>query len=223
MDPEFINNIAKQISEGAILIDWKYLLILVLLLFISGLLGGLIGGWGRGYGTHSGKIKSIERNINSIQSQLQQSTEITEQIKSQIEHSVWRKKEIESIRREKLEEYMQLVHMLPQNYQNAYRNIRSPSKQTEFDQYLIDKIRIIQLLYFPELTMPTATLTAACVEFTEWLMDGQRILLESTDSEEPPDNEEHKKLYIQKLRVIHSGISVVEKNVIELTSKLNIC
>ena len=56
--------------------------------------------------TRAGEIDAISEKMNTVVKQLEITTTTAEQIKNEIEHNHWRKKEIELIRREKLEEYM---------------------------------------------------------------------------------------------------------------------
>lgn len=217
-----LDRIAREMSEGVIIADWKYALVLAFLLILGSFIGGLINSWARGYGSQSGKIKSIDKNLSLIQKQLKQSTEMTEQIKSQIEHDGWRKKEKESIRRQKLEEFMQLVHMLPKNYSNAYTNQKLGRIGENFDQFLIDKIRIIQSLYFPELLRSTCILTNACIEFSEWLLDGNSLKIRALKSGQESDSGEHDEKYLKKLRSLHSAISETEKDAVKVAEEINI-
>lgn len=59
-----------------------------------------------GYGAEAGKIDANTQKLDEIQNQLSQSVKISESIKRDIEQGAWRERELELLKREKLEQYL---------------------------------------------------------------------------------------------------------------------
>ena len=118
-----------------------------------------------------------------LRRQLKATTQVTEQIKKDIEHRVWRKQQIESLRRGKLEEYLTLIYVAVEDLTRDMNNRYFDSKE-EVDVHALSKATMIQRLYFPELAGEHGALLVAYAAFKNWMIDGMKDLLEKKKGED---------------------------------------
>ena len=81
--------------------------------------------YSKSFGDESGRIDATTQKLNDIQSQLAQSVEITESIKKDIEQGAWRERELELLKRVKLETYLMC-------YYTAINNLTHKMNETFF-------------------------------------------------------------------------------------------
>ncbi|MEZ8614174.1 MULTISPECIES: hypothetical protein [unclassified Vibrio] len=107
------------------------------------------GGYLGAYFKKSAEISSMSDNIKELMSQQRKITEATESVKQDIEHQVWRKKEQELLKREKMEEFAILCIELPQKLSDEYSK-RTIHKNADYDRHYMKKIILLQSLYLPK-------------------------------------------------------------------------
>ena len=105
------------------------------------------------YASEVGKITAIGEKIDDVVEQQKQITKATENTKSNIAHLAWNKKEAQTIKRNKLENYLEEIF---EAFDTVYQHVDDLSKpeMVEFKNYpvmLIPKLTTIQMLYLPEL------------------------------------------------------------------------
>lgn len=106
------------------------------------------GGYFTAYLKKGAEIQSISDNIKELVAQQRKLTEATESVKHDIEHQVWRKKEQELIRRQKMEEFASLCLNLPQYLSDEFGK-RTTDINAEYDRHYYKKFILIQRLYLP--------------------------------------------------------------------------
>ncbi|MFT6735361.1 MAG: hypothetical protein ACJAS9_003567 [Polaribacter sp.] len=106
-----------------------------------------------GFSGEIAKIEAVSKKINEVIEQQKKITKATEETKADIAHLAWNKKEAQTIKRIKLEEYIeevfQNVEIMRTNAAKTYASGRveiGPLPVT-----LIAKLSTIQMLYLPEL------------------------------------------------------------------------
>lgn len=168
MTEELIRQIASEIVNESIIKNWYF----YVLFLTVGFLGSYGGSYVKGYASEKSKNKAISSDLEDIKKQLKETTKITEQIKTDIEHSMWRKKAIEAVKREKLEEYFTFIYsgkeaLHDQMLVAFFRDERS------VDRHALNKADIIQKLYFPELVEAHQEFRMATSSYLSWIAAGQ--------------------------------------------------
>jgi len=107
-----------------------------------------LGGYLGAYFKKAAEIQSMSDNIKELAEQQKLIAQATEQVKQDIEHQVWRKKELELIRRQKMEEFATLYIELPQHLSDEYCK-RLIDVNAEYDRHYYKKFLFIQRLYLP--------------------------------------------------------------------------
>ena len=90
MDNELIKAIAQEIVNEGIYKNWLFYTIILALNFLAIVFGGLLAG----YALKRGKHFATTADIIKIHEQLKDSTRIVNEIKNDIEHSTWKKQEV---------------------------------------------------------------------------------------------------------------------------------
>lgn len=105
------------------------------------------------YASEVGKITAINKKIDDVVAQQKKITEATEQAKSEIAHLAWNKKEAQTVKRQKLEEYIEMVfktlEVMPKSEEKTSEAGKVEMEPLPF--MLIPKLTTIQMLYLPEL------------------------------------------------------------------------
>jgi hypothetical protein len=107
-----------------------------------------LGGFFGAYIKKGAEIQSMSDNIQELANQQKRITEATEQVKQDIEHQVWRRKELELVRRQKMEEFASLCLALPQQLTDEYIK-RVHDVNADYDRHSFKKFMLIQRLYLP--------------------------------------------------------------------------
>jgi len=167
MKDEQIKTIVESILNETILDDWYF----YLLLFLVSLLGAVFGGFIKSFGAEKGKYKAIESSLDIIKKQVSETTKTTEKIKKDIELNVWREKDREMLKREKLEEYFSYVLISKEAFHAEMEN-KLFKQENDFDEQAYNKADILQALYLPELAAEHNNYRKAVVVYRNWLVAG---------------------------------------------------
>ncbi|HHQ6722176.1 TPA: hypothetical protein ACSTNG_001934 [Serratia fonticola] len=165
-----IKDLAEYILTGSDIAEALVYIIMLLLLLVSILIGGYL----KSYVREKGKNYASKEDVEKIVEQIKITTKATETIKTSIEHGVWRKKEIENVRRKKLEEYLLLLGQLHGEISNEVDDKFYGIKK-EYNPNFYSIVRGIRILYFPELEQVSIGLTKAISAYKEWLVTGFEI------------------------------------------------
>jgi tRNA/tmRNA/rRNA uracil-C5-methylase (TrmA/RlmC/RlmD family) len=165
--------LALEILNETIIYNGYFYLIVLLISTVSSYLVSLL----KGSGKEKGKYLAIESSLNTIEKQVALTTKTSESIKTIIEHDSWRKKELEVLKREKLEEYFLHISSL-NNALNSEMIDKLFGSKTDYDPHCFDKANMIQSLYLPELLVEHYEVTKAVRNFTSWVADGLFLIAE---------------------------------------------
>ncbi len=219
MTKEQISELAKAIANEDTLINWQFYVLIILL----SLIGGYVGNFINSYAKKRGENLATKADIDEIKSQLASTTKITEKIKNDIEHQVWRKQQIETIKRNKLEEYLQYIYIAQESLSKDMKN--QYFKTTEpIDSHAISKATMLQKLYFSELQEMHSVCLKAHASFHRWLAEGlMEIVGKQQNGEKAPIiSEEHMEKYSNLLDELNKGTLLVEAKAEAISEELNV-
>ena len=202
MENEPVHKLAIEILNNDFLPNWQLYLIMLALAFVGAFFGSLI----KGFGKEKSKYLAIESSLETIKKQVKLSTEVSEEIKSAIEHEVWRKKELELLRRKKLEEYFYNVSLLNDSL-NHDMIAKYFDHKAEYNQEAWVKADLIQALYLPELEDEHLKLSKAVEEFQEWVSEGLFIIAKRNTSNDEAIFKQHMKKQPEKLKTLVNPIA----------------
>lgn len=219
MTEEQILELSKIIVNKEILTNWQ-----VYILFISlSLIGNYVATFINSYAKKRGENLATKADIDEIKKQLASTTEITTTIKNDIEHQVWRKQQIEIIKRNKIEEYLQYIYIAQENLSKKMNN--EYFKTTEsIDDYAMSKATMLQKLYFPELKEAHSIFLAANAEFLIWFAEGlKEIVQKKQDGQQIPIiSTEHMEKYPNLLYKLNCGTVLIEEISEKISEKINL-
>ncbi|MEL4417558.1 hypothetical protein [Shewanella algae] len=95
------------------------------------------------------KIDVISDQLDKVVRQQEKLTEATKQIESNIEHQVWKKQELQQLKRKALEEYYECIDRLPYYLIKKYSYTAGRAEEEPRDLY--NRACVLQDLYLPEL------------------------------------------------------------------------
>ena len=203
------------------------LLILTLAILAGGYsirrLNDLIKSYSKSYGAEVGKIDANTKKLDEIQRQLAQSVQISESIKTDIQHGAWRSRELELLKREKLEQYLL-------NYYEAIENLTRQMKEvlfydeTPYDKSCHARLSMIQRLYLPELDVEHACYLQVYANFSGWLVAGMRELhgKRKPENMKPVISSEHMERYSELLSEATQATLLIEAKAKEIGREINI-
>lgn len=170
MNETQISELARAISEEMILVNWKYYVLLVLLVFLATAAGNFLSAFFRTRGTRY----ATKSDFEDLLRELEQTTKATESIKQAVSHQDWASRELKVLRRQKLEELLHAVyetqHWLDTEKDNA---LYSFEKSDAPDP--LYKIGIIGGLYFPEIKLEVLAFQQAALRYKEWTVKSKSL------------------------------------------------
>lgn len=181
-----------------------------------------VSSYSKSFGNESGKIDATTKKLDDIQSQLAQSVAITESIKRDIEQGAWRERELEMLKREKLEAYLMCFYTeknnLTHKMREAFFNV-----EHEYDREADSKLSMLKILYLPELGREHASFLQAHAEFMTWVANGQIMMVEQIRAgiQVPRVTTEHMAQYPELLRELNKCTLAVEAKVMDIGSGIN--
>lgn len=219
MTKEQISELAKAIANEETLINWQFYVLIILLSFI----GSYIGNYISSYAKKRGENLATKADIDEIKSQLASTTEITQKIKNDIEHQVWRKQQIETIKRNKLEEYLQYIYIAQESLSNDMNNQYFKTNE-HVDNHALSKATMLQKLYFSELKKVHSDLLKSHASFISWIAEGMTELIEKQKNGEknPSISTQHMDKYPDLLDELNKKTLLVETKAEALSEELNI-
>lgn len=154
---------------------------------ITALASGFIAGLAAYFGSRikkSGEIDTLTAKIEEVRDQQIVLTSATEKVKYDIEHQVWRKKEQETIKRDKLENYyIQIGEIINDMYAQVNRSyfgldVGKPYTRAAQNTYMI------QQLYLPELLHETFEVHRVAAQFEDWISQLMQCKVQSHSTQE---------------------------------------
>lgn len=190
---------------------WPLVLAAVAALMLAiGFLGAYFGAYIKGYATEKAKHKAITADLSEIKTQLKETTKVTEKIKNDLEHEVWRKKTVEATKREKLEEYFNLVYAGIESLHQQMLNAFFYSEE-KYDKHAINKADILQKLYFSELSEQHSVFQQAVGKYYRWIAKGRREIVAQLEggATKPTPSKEHMALQDEILTTINEATTAL--------------
>ena len=217
-----MNNQALQLANSISNneeINFIFYIILLCIVIIGSYLGNYLGE----YAKNRAKQYATKADLDEILEQLKISTEITAKVKAEIEHGAWRTKELENLKREKLEQYL-ICH---------YEAIESFTKKMQrdffynevpFDDSCFAKLSMIQNLYLPEIDNEHKQYLKVSAKFFLWLANGQTELAEKMRKGEnkPVISQEHMSNYKTLLSELNATTLIIESKMKEIGRNINV-
>jgi len=174
------------------------------------------------YARKRGEHLATKADLDQIMSQVKSTTELTEGIRNDIEHQVWRKQQIEAIKRDKLEEYLVNIYSAKENLRCTMRNQLLNGNEQE-DVYAKSKADMLQSLYFPELKEEHSIFLNRHADFDEWLAKGLMELVDKRKAGDqiPAISHEHMSEYPNLLNGMNAAVLVIEQRAADIAANLN--
>ncbi len=218
MTKEQISELARAIANEEILSNWQFYVLIVLL----SLIGSNVANFINSYVKKRGENLATKADINEIKKQLASTTEITEKIKHDIEHQVWRKQQIETIKRSKLEEYLKYIYIAQEDLSKETKNTYFKTNEP-VDVHAMSKATMLQRLYFSELKEAHSKFLNAYSVFQAWLAEGMKELLEKQKNKEsePIISKKHMEEYPNLLTELNEANLLIEAKAEEISEELN--
>jgi len=181
-----------------------------------------VSSYSKSFGQESGKIDATTQKLDDIQYQLAQSVEITESIKKDIEHGAWRERELEILKREKLEAYLMCFYTEKDNLTHKMREAFFKVEH-EYDRDADSKLSMLRILYLPELKQEHADFLRVHSEFMRWVADGQTMMVEQmrAGQQMPQVTSEHMDHYPRLLEKLNQCALAMEAKVQEVGHRIN--
>jgi hypothetical protein len=174
------------------------------------------------FGAESGKIDATTQKLDLIQSQLAQSVEITESIKKDIEQGAWRERELELLKREKLEAYLMCYYTEKENLTHKMREAFF-NVEHQYDREAYSKLSMLKILYLPELDEVNLHFLKVHAEFMNWVAAGQIIIIDQKKRgiSFAAVTQDHMENYPALLQKLNSCTLIMESKVQELGRAIN--
>lgn len=219
MATEQISELAKVIVNEEILSNWQFYVLIISL----NLIGSYAANFINSYAKKRGERLATKADIDEIKKELASTTEITEKIKNDIVHQVWRKQQIETIKRSKLEEYLQHIYISQESLSVDMNNKYFKTNES-IDTYAMSKATMLQKLYFPELKEEHSACLKAHAEFQRWIAEGLRELITKQQNGEkiPIISSEHMEKYSYLLDQLNQGALLIEAKAEKISEEINI-
>jgi hypothetical protein len=181
-----------------------------------------VSSYGKSFGEESGKIDATTQKLDDIQVQLAQSVEITESIKKEIEQGAWRERELELLKREKLEAYLMCFYAEKENLTHKMREAFFKVAH-DYDREAGSKLSMLKILYLPELNEEHASFSRAHAKFMTWVAEGQTMMVEQMKAGEqvPKVTSVHMENYPTLLQSLNECSLAMEAKVKEIGQGIN--
>jgi hypothetical protein len=181
-----------------------------------------VSSYSKSFGDESGKIDATTQKLDDIQVQLAQSVEITESIKNDIEQGAWRERELELLKREKLEAYLMYFYTEKENLTHKMEEAFFKVEH-DYDREADSKLSMLNILYLPELNKEHAGFLRAHAKFMRWVADGKTMMVEQMQAGEevPKVTSKHMEDYPTLLQNLNECTFAVEAKVKEIGQGIN--
>jgi hypothetical protein len=213
MNNDLVKQIALEVMNETFITNWYFYLLILLVATV----GVFFGSFLKGFGKEKSKYLAIESSLKTIAKQVKLTTETSEQIKTAIEHNIWRKKELEILKREKLEQYFLHISLLNNSLNNEMIS-KFFGQKVDHDPENFTKAELIQSLYLPELAEAHLELSKVVVQFQFWMSDGLFIL--ANQSKAQVKDPELMKEHMKKQPVLIKKLTNPVVNVLQKTKEL---
>jgi hypothetical protein len=162
MDATTVALIADLVSHR-IVDNW----VLWLLFFVLSGLSALAASFLKAYGNRRGEQLATKADFDNLKEQLQATTRLTEEIKSEVGHIEWRMRETYTTRRAKLEEFVQQIGTVTSTFDPWVSKMLVAGEFVPLNDECMSRLEMLARLYFPTLYVPTLAFTMAWRHITQ--------------------------------------------------------
>lgn len=171
MNPAALQKIISDAVNQNVFENWRFYVLLVSVAFLTCLFNALVEGWGK----KKGEIAATKEDLDEIKRQLAETTEVTKTVETAVVRGDWIQREKNVLKRTKLEALVRAA------FTTAAWSRDVGTKFTENNQVQrpdsIDELRMLAILYFPELKVETDKISIKFSEFTILLATVRNELL----------------------------------------------
>jgi hypothetical protein len=172
MEDAQIQKLAQAIADQTVLPDWRYWLILGLIVAVVGAAASYFGS----YFSKRGEFKAAKTDRDEILAQLKENTKTTARINSIVSLGEWSERERRTLRRVKLEELMVTAHKARDwMYREQNRLFFSSDDQETVSP--LPLMSTLGKLFFPELRMQIFAFDNACDALRLFYMQSMQELI----------------------------------------------
>ncbi len=208
MSPDVIRSLAAEIVNQTILGNSLFYILLVLITAVVSAGGAYIATYFAKRAEHA----ALRADFQSVKTQLEETTALSESIKTEIKHIGERAEKHYWVKREKLEAYVVAVgrgvRWLSEDMQFRFFDAPEPP-----DEDPLDTATMLQSLYLPELDAKHSLLIAAVVEFRTWVGIGMQQRLETlkTTGKRDGPQQAHCDEYSQRIAKVNGAAVAVHR------------
>lgn len=146
MDSNQISQLAREIAARTVADNLSYWSLLILLAVVAAGAGAWIGA----YFGKRGEAKALKDGFEDVLKQLRETTSTVEKIRAEVQHDDWAARELKTLRRTRLEEFVALIDSTPA-FLEKLRDYKIFDGTAFNDAQPEDRILAIGQLYFREL------------------------------------------------------------------------
>lgn len=183
MSDDVIQQLVEAVREGTFQPDaFFYFIIFVVMLIATG-----FGSYLASYLSHKGQNLATKEDFQELLDQQRQSTEVTEQIRAEIEASFGERKELKARLRDKMEELMQVTIKLD-SWVDDVRGVAFDGRLASVAKSPLAKINALTSLYFPLIESERSELALAHGGMMDWLFRLAQESLSADAENRDPDH-----------------------------------
>jgi hypothetical protein len=163
MTPDQIERLAKDIVSESIQNSWGYWLLVAGLLVVATFLGSYLSK----YAARRAEHKADQVELKAILQKVEQTTRVTESIKSVVSLGEWTERERRTLKRDKLEELVFKAYSVYDWLSKARSRLLSIDGlgDSQPDWWALDTVTTLGVLYFPDLQAPIERFSGGCNKY----------------------------------------------------------
>ena len=206
MSEDKVRELASKILHNQLFSDWPLYLFMLAIVIV----GNLVSNFLSSYGKKRGEALATKADFAQLLKQVEQTTSVTEEIKSKVNHADWATREFKVLKHIKLEELIQAIHEA-EDWIDAFRNHKL-FDESDPGTCLIPKISRLVVLYFPELDDRIRDYKLAYSEMISAILDTKKKILE--DINNPAAQHNHRQEYTNQWGVNYENL-IQRRNQVE--------
>lgn len=146
MTETLLHQLAEKIAREQFLLQWPIHALMLAIALVVGFGAAYLGS----YAKRRGETFATKADFADLLSQQKATTAVTEEVKARVSQADWATRELKTLRRVKLEEFLQAVYEL-QNWQDLEKSARVFDSGKDPGPSPLPKVELLVTLYFPEL------------------------------------------------------------------------
>lgn len=217
MTPETLRALATEIANQSIANNWVYYVLLAALTALLSAAGAFLSS----YASKRAERLALTADFDEIKRQLQESTSMTESIKTDIQRLSDRSEKLQWLKREKLEAYVIAVLSVTDYFHaevtHKYFDSEAPSGNDPWTQ-----ASMLQELYLPELDAAHNLLRISLVEAKKWMHEGmEHVLVSMKAGAKKSPGDDHMGKFSEVINALGMKVLAIENEVKKLSREMN--